>query len=494
MNQSRRSVCRARMALAVLACSLLPALSGCEAASKGTLPRDTRITVHDEAVARWQDAAPSPGPTIPTEIAERAALSDGTEFSTGKAPLPPLFTDATPRSLQLRDAELGQALRLIAGTGGLNLVLDGDFSQPVDLDLPELPLQDAFDLLVRTYDCDVTLEDGVVLVHRDDPARVETRVYTILSISAATLQPELAPIVGAAALVVNPARNVILVTASQSKLREVEAYLAAVDRPDKQVLIEARILEVSRKRLEELGTRIAFNDISVGDGTATLVSSLLTQNQQVLGTISNSDGSFDAAINALQQLAGLEVLARPRLLALNNREAKLDIITQIPYVNATTTTEGSTTGTGTQTIQTVEFEEVGLKLAVTPTIMDGGLIGIVVDQDVSEQTGEFQGIPIVDSRHITTGFLVRQGETILIGGLLKDRHTDATNGVPLLMDLPLIGQAFRNDRTDTEQTELVLLMTPWLVDPQTGRATGVASATPAPSAPPAAVARDAAPR
>ncbi len=491
MNQHRFRIRLARALLGTLALGLPALLSACEAASKGTLPPETTVTLHDEAVARWQDAAPSPGPIVPRKPDVAYAADAGPGAVVAIAPIPVLFADPTPRSLQLRDAELGQALRLIAGTGGLNLVLDGDFSQPVDLDLPELPLQAAFELLVRTYGCTVSQADGVVLVQREDPARVETRVYSILSISAASLQPELVPIVGANALVVNPARNVILVTAPQAKLREVEAYLAAVDRPDQQVLIEARILEVNRRKLEELGTRIAFNDISVGDGTATLVSSLLTPNQQVLGTIVNSDGSFDAAINALNRLTGLEVLSRPRLLAMNNREAKLDIVTQIPYVNATTTTAGSLTGTGTQTIQTVEFEDVGLRLAVTPTIMDGGLIGLLIDQDVSEMVGSFQGVPIIDSRHITTGFLVRQGETILIGGLLKDRHTDTTNGVPYLMDLPLIGQAFRNDSTETEQTELILLMTPWLVDSHTGQAVEVASVA---VAPPAAAARDAAAR
>jgi type II secretory pathway component GspD/PulD (secretin) len=364
----------------------------------------------------------------------------------------------------------------LAGMGGVNLFLDGDFGQPVDLDLPELPLQDAFELLVRTYDCDVSLADGVAIVRRDDPARIETRVYTLTSIAAASVQPQLAPIVGDSAIVVNPARNVIMVTASQSRLSDVEALLAAVDRPDRQVLIEARILEVSRQRLEELGTEIAFNNISVADDTASFVTSLLTSNQQVLATFTNNSGDFDAAINALTQLTGLEVLSRPRLLALNNRESRLDIISEVPYVNATTTTQGSTSGTGTQTIQTIEYKRIGLKLAVTPTVMDGGLISLTVDQEVSEQTGLFLSVPVVDSRHIITSFLVRQGETIMMGGLLKDRHTDESNGVPLLMHLPLVGQAFRNDTTDTEQTELILLMTPWLVDPQDGRATSLAAA------------------
>ncbi|HTE05080.1 MAG TPA: secretin N-terminal domain-containing protein, partial [Planctomycetota bacterium] len=424
MHSIRRRTPRFAAPLACLAGSLALGLSGCAAASKGTLPPETSVTLHDEATARWQITAPSPGPIVPAPIA--AAAPPAEPAPAEPATIPQVFRDPAPRSLQLRGAELGQALRLLASTGGINLVLDGDFSQTVDLDLPELPLQAAFELLVRTHACDVSLADGVVLVRRDDPLRVETRVFPLQFVAAATVQPELVPLVGTTAIVVNAARNVLLVTASQEKLRDVETYLSAVDRPDRQVLIEARILEVSRSRLEELGTRIAFNDISVNDGTATLVSSLLTTNKQALATITDADGGFDAAINALHQLAGLEVLSRPRLLALNNKQSKLDIIKEVPYVNATTTTAGSTTSVGTQTIQTVEYKEIGLKLAITPTVMDGGLIGLNIDQEVSEQTGVFQGVPIVDSRHITTGFVVRQGETIMIGGLLKDRRTTET--------------------------------------------------------------------
>ena len=83
-------------------------------------------------------------------------------------------------------------------------------------------------------------------------------------------------------------------------------------------------------------------------------------------------------------------------------------------------------------------------------------------------------MPIVDSRHIVTGFVVAEGQTILIGGLLKQRRSDSRNGVPLLMDLPILGRAFRNDVQDDKQVELILLMTPWLVSARDGTATHAA--------------------
>ena len=444
-------------------------------ASCGT-PNFERSEMRDEALAQWEYTARSPRTVTPQEALPAAPEGPTPGTEPAPAPFPTVFTDAQPHALQLRSAELGQALRLLAETGGVNLVLMGDFHQVVELDLPEVPLQVALELLCGAYDCRVEARDGLVVVSREDPNRADTRVFELQSISAAAVQPELQVLVGDTGLVVNPARNVVMVTAPEPRLREVATYLASVDRPERQVLIEARILEVARKELEELGTRIAYHDISVGDDTATFVSSLLTGSDQVLGTFTSANGNFDAAINALQSLVGLDILSRPRLIALNNREARLDIVTEIPYVNATTTTQGSTTSVGTQTIQEIEYKLVGLKLALTPTILEGGLISLTVDQEVSEQTGSFLDVPIVDSRHIQTGFTVKEGQTILIGGILKKAQLDSRDGIPILADLPLIGQAFRNDVRNGQETELILLMTPWLVDPRDGRAVGASTA------------------
>ncbi len=453
-----------RKAALAATCALLALSAGCRA------PNFESREMSDEARAQWERAAPSPPPLVaalPVEP-DSAPAPEGVAVAAPGFPL--VFADPTPRLLQLRSARLDQALRLLAATGGVNLVLQGDFSPVVELDLPEVPLQAALELLARTHDCRIELQDGLVVVSRDDPAKVESRVFEVASVAAASLQTDLAAIVTDGSVVVNAARNVIMVTAPQPRLREVERYLASIDRPEKQVLIEARLLEVSRKDLEELGTRIAFNDLAVADETATFVTSLLAPSTAAIGTVTSGSGNFDAAINALHSLVGLEVLSRPRLLALNNRQANLDIVTEIPYVSATTTTEGSSTGTGAQTIEEIEYKIVGLKLAVTPSILEGGLVSLSIDQEVSEQTGTFNGVPIVDSRHIVTGFVVGEGQTILIGGLLKQRRLDSRDGVPLLMDIPLIGQAFRRDVRDDQQVELILLMTPWLVSAEDGRA------------------------
>jgi len=418
--------------------------------------------LHEYSHAAWEHAvAPAP-----PDVGEPGPAADELAPAEAAPAFPAVIDDGAVYSLQLRDAELGQALHLVAEMAGLNLMLAGDFSERVDLSLPAVRLQTALETLARTHGCTVEAEGEVLILRRDDRSSVQTRVFELQSASAASLEAQLAGIVGPESVVVNPTRNVVMVSAPAARLDDVARFLVAVDRPERQVLIEARIIEVSREALEELGARIRYDDISVDSWTATFVSDLLTSNTKVLATASNADGSIDYAINAIQSLDGLDVLSRPRLLALDGHEARLDIVSEVPYVNATTTTEGTGTTVGVQTLQEVEFKNVGLQLTVTPTIQADGLISLAVQQELSEQTGSFLDIPVVDSRQLATTFIVKEGETIMIGGIMKDRRQETTEGVPLLKDVPWLGRLFRSDVDDRSALELVVLMTPRLIDPR----------------------------
>ncbi len=381
--------------------------------------------------------------------------------------LPQVFTDPTPRSLEFRAAPLSHAWRVLGETGGVNLVLKGAFDELVDISLPTTTLQSALEALARTFDCHVEIQGDLVVVTRDDPFSVRTEVLRLSSIPAAIVAPQLTELLGAESIIVNPERNVILVRGTAPQLAEVRAFVATVDRPDRQVHIEARILEISREDLEDLGIAINAQDISVDTNTATFVTSLLDPQSPVVASFTNHDSTLDYTLTALTRLVDLTVISRPRLIALNNTEAKLEIISEIPYVNATTSTEASGTSVSAQTIEEVEFKDVGLELTVTPTIQDHGLISLNVMQRISEQTGVFNEIPVVDSRNITTSFVVREGQTIAIGGITKNRRLETATGVPILMDLPLVGHFFRRDEDERRAMELVILMTPRLVDPLT---------------------------
>lgn len=444
--------------------SLLVPLHGC----KSTVPNVVGTSVQRDALLRWDRSmrAERRGSGLPRTEAEIPPQPPAVEPE--RMVVPVVVDDPKPYGLNLRDAELGQALLLVGEMAGINVVLDGDFSEPVRMTLPAVTLQAALETLVRTYACvlEAGEDDGIVVVHREDPLAVRSQVFVLHSTSAAEIQPQLASLVGETAVVVNTSRNVVMVTASAAKIRDVAAYLLAVDRPDRQVLIEARIIEVDRADLLELGSAIARNDISVDGWTADFVTNLLNPSPSVLASAGSDSGSLDVTLDMLHEIVNLQILQRPRLVALHSKQARLEILSEIPYVDATTTTDSATGGIGTQVVQEVQFKNVGLELAITPTIQADGLVSLVVEQRVSVQTGTFNTIPIVDSRTINTSFVVREGDTIMIGGIMKNSAYDSKTGVPLLMDIPWLGQLFQQDVRQGQSQELVILMTPRLVDPR----------------------------
>jgi type II secretory pathway component GspD/PulD (secretin) len=152
-------------------------------------------------------------------------------------------------------------------------------------------------------------------------------------------------------------------------------------------------------------------------------------------------------------------------MALHGHQAKLEIIKGVPYIQSTASTQSDAGNIGTQTVEEVEFKDIGLELSILPNIQHDGLVSLTLDQKVSVQSGVFNDIPVVQSRNIQTSFVIEEGETIMIGGIMEDSSQERIEGVPLLKDIPLLGHFFTNTHDEHRSTELVILITPRLVDP-----------------------------
>jgi general secretion pathway protein D len=188
-----------------------------------------------------------------------------------------------------------------------------------------------------------------------------------------------------------------------------------------------------------------------------------TDNFQITTLAPKSD--FSAVVRAIQSFGRLHVIASPRVLAENQNEAKIEITEKIPYVDSTATSVGSTTGVSTSTVEQVEFETVGIRLSVTPILGSNDEVTLKIHQDVSEVVDFFKSVPVTDSRLIDTRFLTRDRQTIVIGGLMKERTAKNDNGIPLLMDIPLLGWLVSGKDTKREKIELLVFITPTVVEP-----------------------------
>jgi|GEM_PF-2598372 len=375
-----------------------------------------------------------------------------------------------PCSLELRWATLSNAINLLSETAEVNVLLKGDFSERIDVSLPQVSLGKIFVQLLEVYDCHVEQQDDLFIVTRDDPNQQVTRHYQLKSISAATVEGSLQALIGELDKVVtNEATDIVTVTAPRETQEHVAGFIRSVDHVEQQVLIEAKIIEFSLNDLFELGAQLSADNIHLDDTTATFATDLLTASQGVNVTAQGDKALISGALRMLSQFTRVNVISHPNVLAKNEQAATIDIIEEIPYVESTVTTTGDPSqGVGSSAVETVEFKEVGIKLKVTPSIMKNGCITLAIDQDVSEHIDTFNGVPVVNHRHIITTFTVLDRKTILIGGLLKEFSFDEEEGVPLLMDMPLLGFLFRGTTRRTEKVELVVMITSSILDPKEG--------------------------
>ncbi len=170
--------------------------------------------------------------------------------------------------------------------------------------------------------------------------------------------------------------------------------------------------------------------------------------------------NVDATLSALASTGNVRILSRPVVLAQNNQLAHILVGSERPFVQVA---QSLPTDNGALR-QVVQYRDVGTSLDITPTINEDGYVNLQVAQQVSNATSELQfGAPVISTREATTQLFVRNGQTVVIGGLV-DRQTDRTrSGIPLLKDIPILGYLFGSTRETVGNSELFLFLTPYIV-------------------------------
>jgi len=367
-------------------------------------------------------------------------------------------------NVELRQADLNKAFNLIGEMGKVNFLYEGDFTERIGVSFPDVLLDDALHSLLKHHRCTIRSEGGMFVISRTDPDALLSHIFHLKSISAVAYKENLETLLGSTwPPVITPEGNAVMLTAPPQVLKMVAKYLDSVDQPERQVLIEARVMEVVLEDRLELGAELNIRNIHLDDTTSQILSSFLHNNNGGNFTFAGDNSAIDSALRVLKEVTRVEILSRPKVLAKDGKEAKIEVIKEVPYISATTTTTGVTNGVGTNTVQEVEFKEVGLKLVVTPYVRGNDTVELKIVQDASEEMGIFENIPVVDRRLIDTTFVVDNNESIVIGGLIKTQTRDEVSGIPLLMDIPLLGYLFKMTREVTEKRELLILISPKVV-------------------------------
>jgi general secretion pathway protein D len=264
---------------------------------------------------------------------------------------------------------------------------------------------------------------------------------------------------GSVTIVPDELTNALLVRASE---RDFEVIKEAVDQLDirpLQVLIEVLIVEARHDRSFSFGADLFVPPQSVdkGDGTAggeTIGGGL---GDLVIRLMNLGRANIDASLRAAASRGDVEIISRPVLLASNNQEARFLVGSQRPFVQVS---RSLPTDTPTRD-QVIQYRDVGTKLTVRPTINQDGYVSLLIQQEINQATNEVQfDAPVISTREAVTRVLVRNGQTIVIGGL-RDQQTDVSQGgVPVLSGIPLIGGLFGRADRRANKTELYLFLTP----------------------------------
>ena len=302
---------------------------------------------------------------------------------------------------------------------------------------------------------------------------LQTKVFNLNYAQADKLNAKIQEIItkGVGSLRFDERTNKIVVTDYPKKIEEIANVINAFDAKTTQVLIDAQVIEVKPSDKFEMG--VDWNYWIKKYFQASTALPINTTGALILSTATatpTAEGEFKGVMDMLRTIGDTKILSSPRIMVLNNQEAKILVGTKDAYITSTVTqTEGNAV-----TAETVNFVETGIKLFVTPTINEKGFVIMKIKPEVSSAVtrtlisqDKKTEVPIVTSSEAETTVMVKDGVTIIIGGLRKDEHKKTVKKIPILGDIPGLRYFFSSTSDEITKTDLVILLTPHIMSGET---------------------------
>ncbi|SFD56140.1 type IV pilus assembly protein PilQ [Thiohalospira halophila DSM 15071] len=414
-------------------------------------------------------------------------------------------------SFDVRDADIRSLLFRIGEFTGLNMVVSDSVQGKLTMHLENVPWDQALDHILtlkglgmrQDGDVRIIAPQQELLDTESKRLKAEQRRDELVPLEKTTLQVNYAKAADIASTLrseeggmlsergsvrVDERTNKILIRDTPANLRSARELVEELDVPVQQVMIETRIVIANDDFSEDLGTRFGASHVSdTNGGVSTAISGSASGTGSAIGenntggndavtsigggdrmavdlpvsnpagqlavSVLDGDTLLDLELSALQAENEGEIVSNPRVITANQHEAVIEQGVEIPYQEASSS--GATS---------VSFKKAVLSLGVTPQITPDGRI--IMDLEISKDSvGEvFNGVPSVDTREVTTQALVTNGETVVLGGIYETEQSREVEKVPLLGDLPLLGRLFRHTREVNAKAELLIFVTPRLLE------------------------------
>ena len=410
-------------------------------------------------------------------------------------------------SLNFQDIDVRSVLQLIADFTDLNLVASDTVQGNITLRLQSVPWDQALDLVLKTKGLDKRQIGNVLLVAPAEEIAARERQEMEIQKQAAELAPLRRELIqvnyakatqiaalfqsvtngeadGRGSVTVDDRTNSIIAYQTQDKLDELRRVVAQLDIPVRQVMIEARIVEANVDYSKSLGVRwggsFGSKDGSKwsGGGEGSNVGSSNNASGNRVGTssdlnapfvdlgVSNATAGFgigfvtnhailDLQLSAMEKTGNGEVVSQPKVVTLDKETAKILKGSEIPYQEASSSGSTSTS-----------FKEAALSLEVTPQITPDNriIMDVKVTKDAPDFNNAVNNVPPINKNEVNANVLVSDGETIVIGGVFSNIQSKSVEKVPFLGDLPFLGRVFRRDMVQDQKSELLIFITPRIIN------------------------------
>ncbi|MEC4685974.1 MAG: type IV pilus secretin PilQ [Nitrospirota bacterium] len=398
-------------------------------------------------------------------------------------------------SLDFQDADIIPIFRLLADVSGYNVVVAPQVTGKITIKLINVPWDQALDLILKTHNLGMVLEGNIIriaplsalvkereetLKAKDAARKAEPLVTKVFPVSYAEVSKVQSAIDQGKILSERGSVSVdqrissLIIKDVPSNMPKVEKLIKTLDQSTPQVMIEARIVEVNTNVSQEFGVRWGFtattsNRLSSAGGLTPYVVDFPAAGAGPGSGSGITFGFLNAArtlslnveLSALETTGQLKIVSNPRIITVDNKEAFISQGKSIPVRKLTS--EG--------TVST-EFKDVKLELKVKPHITPDGSIILSVEakkEELDPTIPSVEGVPGTDKKEAKTNVIIKDGETLVIGGIYKTVNNNSESGVPSLKDIPILGWLFKNKKKEAQTNELLIFITPRIIKRSPGQ-------------------------
>jgi type IV pilus assembly protein PilQ len=372
-------------------------------------------------------------------------------------------------SLEFRKAEIVDVIRTLADFGEMNIVIDEDVKGLITISIKNVPLEQAFESILQAANLVKVKTDGIIIVlplekYRKmriirEKTEIETeelltKVFKISFADPKEVAGKVKKSISERGSVdVDVSSRLVVVRDIEEGIKQAEEVVKGVDRKPQQILIEARIVEISTSFLRNLGIRwggeIKSGEVEITGGVNVTVPSPIASASFIFGTVDDI-AMLDVRLSALERSGHAKIVSSPRITTLEGREALISQGFKIPYETV------SEYGTQTQ------FIDAALELKVRPYVTPEG---ILLDMKVAKNFPDIslrsaRGVPSISKNEAYTQVVVSEGKTASIGGIYVKEKAENIVAVPLLSKIPVIGYFFRRKEMREDERELILFIAP----------------------------------